>query len=131
EDCELLLGYQVDRRHTWLHTVDGLVLLRVSHAPWPVRAVEGLARYLGQAARLRHHLARWDRYSFVASTGGGKAARDLVMNPAKRRELALQFRKDYREDREFVAAGILVAHAEDRELEGLDNAIAWGLVPAA
>lgn len=131
EDCELLAGYQADRNETRLHIVEGPVLIRVKDAPWPVRAVERLARILHQGERLPHFLSRWDRYSFVASSGGGASLRDLVSKDDKLRDLIAQLRGDHRDDREFIAAGIVLTHSEDRALEALDNAIEWGLVPLA
>lgn len=131
EDCELLIGYQVDRKRTALHTVDGLVLLRVGHSPWPIRWIDAASRLFGIRSRLPQYLSQWDRYTFLGSTRGAKSLHDLVVSHDARRSLVDGLGAEHREDREWSTAGILLSNAEDAELARLDNAITWGLIPPA
>ncbi len=131
EDCEVLAGYEADRARTWLHSVEGLVLVRVLDAPWLVRRLESISQRLQLPAWVRSPLQRWHRSTFVGSTGGATSIQSLVVDAHRRRQLRRGLRGlSMAHDGELGGAAILLAHAEDKELLGLGRAVEWGLIPA-
>jgi hypothetical protein len=129
EDCEVLAGYEVDRAHTRLHRVDGLVFIRVSDAPWLVRQIEYVARRLHLPALTGLRFGRWHRSTFLASTAGAVSTHSLIVERRKREQLRERLRMRPGEGGELDSASILLLNAERTELAALQTAIDWGLFP--
>jgi hypothetical protein len=128
EDCEILAGYQVDRRRTWMQPIDALVLLRVFHTPWVMRQAECLLRCLRGHSCFRRFADGRVRATYVATSGGGTSVHTLVAG-AGREDVVRRLRAPVRAERDLDGAATLLAHAESKELAALATAVRWGFIP--